>query len=101
MFFIFGRRWTTRPVARFEAPCGKCQRPTPHTFFVQECKVTLFFVPLIPMPARFPMACGICGKRSTARGELRRQLAAQWKTERPPAQRTPTAAGNPTSGHAA
>jgi hypothetical protein len=71
---IWGIRWKTVPLGQLAYNCSHCGRATIHSAFVAKGKVTIFFIPLIPIGVKYMMVCNLCGLRLKAIGDLKEQL---------------------------
>lgn len=74
MFFLIGTRWKGIPIGQFSYPCSKCGKSVVHTAAVQKGKLTLFFVPLIPIGKKYLLVCNLCGLRLKPVGNLLAQI---------------------------
>lgn len=79
MLLIFGLRTTTKRLGLVPMTCPVC-RHTDNMLLVREVtRLSLFFVPLVPIRTRYAVYCGnpLCGGRvEVSAGEAQRLLAA-------------------------
>jgi len=71
---IWGIRWKIVPLGQLKYNCSHCGEPTFHTALAEKGKVTIFFIPLIPIGVKYMMVCNFCGMRLKAIGDLKEQL---------------------------
>ena len=74
MFFLIGSRWKGTALGQFSYPCTKCGKSVVHTAGVQKGKLTLFFVPLIPIGTKYLLICNLCGLKRKPTGNLLAQI---------------------------
>jgi hypothetical protein len=84
---IWGVRWKTVPLGQVAYHCSNCVRSTVHTALVERGKITVFFIPMIPIGTRYMIVCNLCGLRLKAVANLKEQLQ---ELERTGEVRTPT-----------
>ena len=96
---ICGFRRKVVPLRQVACPCSHCgRRSTVHTLVVERGKITVFFVPLIPIATRYWILCNLCGLRLKAVGALKEQLKGLERSTRPfrvPQPAVPTPRRNP------
>jgi len=71
---IWGFRWKTLSLGQIAYICSQCSRSTVHTAIVERGRLTIFFIPLIPIGSRYRIVCNLCGLRLRAAGDLEEQL---------------------------
>lgn len=74
MFILIGTRWKGAPIGQFSYPCTKCGKSVVHTAAIQRGKLTLFFIPLIPIGKKYLLICNLCGLRRNPVGNLLAQM---------------------------
>ena len=74
MFFLFGFRTKTKPLAQTERACSKCGRPTMHVIAETKKWFTLFFIPVIPLGGNILARCGVCGLATKCTSEVKDQI---------------------------
>lgn len=74
MFLLIGSRWKGTALGQFAYPCTKCAKSVVHTAGVQTGKLTLFFVPLIPIGKKYLVICNLCGLKRKPTGNLLAQI---------------------------
>jgi hypothetical protein len=62
VLFLFGMRKRTRPIGRYELDCPKCGGTRFHQVVGIKRIVTIFFIPVIPLPEVFRATCENCEK---------------------------------------
>lgn len=72
---IVGSRPRTRTDGVLTAQCGGCGNTTAHRLFTRTSRLTVFFVPTIPLGTGHFTACSLCGRtlRITAAEHARLQ----------------------------
>jgi len=78
MFFIWGIRRTERRLGGIAYGCGGCGKKTSYTAFAVRTRLTVFFIPTIPLGKRYEIVCNTCGRRLRAVDDLERQLR-EWE----------------------
>lgn len=71
---IWGFRWKTFPICQIAYICSRCCRSTVHTAIVEKGRLTIFFIPVIPIGSRYGIFCNFCGLRLRAVADLKEQL---------------------------
>jgi predicted RNA-binding Zn-ribbon protein involved in translation (DUF1610 family) len=61
VFLIFGVSVSEAVVAAPVFVCGRCGNRAPHRLAQQARKLSLFFIPLIPMGSKYYDTCTACG----------------------------------------
>jgi hypothetical protein len=61
VFVIFGWGWRTRYLDAPILTCPRCDNHVAHPRSRQVLKISLFFVPLIPLRTRYVVQCTTCG----------------------------------------
>jgi hypothetical protein len=76
MFILFGyrRRSNGRGVVLRE--CARCGRVGPHVLVTTTTWLTLFFIPIVPLPRRHRLVCRQCQRKTSIRGEQRAAVEA-------------------------
>jgi hypothetical protein len=74
MFILIGSRWKGAPLGQFSYPCTKCGKSVVHTAGIQKGKLTVFFIPLIPIGKKYILVCNLCGLRRNPVGDLLAQI---------------------------
>ncbi|CAA9260810.1 MAG: hypothetical protein AVDCRST_MAG41-2361 [uncultured Corynebacteriales bacterium] len=59
---IFGVRSYATPVATLSYLCDRCGQHAAHQLVKQVRKVTLFFVPVLPVSTKYTDTCTYCGR---------------------------------------
>lgn len=85
---IYGFRSRNKVMGQIESGCAKCQKPTMHTVVRTSRKMTLFFIPLIPVGKSTASRCNICGMQV----KVNNAEADQWFPAQPANQ--PVASGS-------
>ncbi|MDA8358688.1 MAG: DUF2510 domain-containing protein [Actinomycetota bacterium] len=67
-FIIFGYRRRRTGEGVVLSQCAKCQQVGPHTLMATSTWLTLFFIPIIPLPRRHRLVCRQCAHKTTVRG---------------------------------
>jgi hypothetical protein len=71
---IWGFRWKAFSFRQIAYSCSRCGRSTVHTAIVERGRLTIFFIPVIPIGSRYGIICNLCGLRLRAVGDLKEQL---------------------------
>jgi len=66
---IWGFRWKTLSLGQIAYICSQCSRSTVHTAIVERGRLTILFIPLIPIGSGYRIVCNLCGLRLRAAGE--------------------------------
>jgi uncharacterized RDD family membrane protein YckC len=61
---IFGSRRRKMVIGRMQSPCPRCRQLSFHTVERTQGQLTLFFVPMAPLPGGTVSRCEICGHRA-------------------------------------
>ena len=61
MLLIFGLKRYLDQLAMLTLACPRCGNPAAHGLWRRRTKLTLFFVPLIPVSTRYETHCTSCG----------------------------------------
>jgi ribosomal protein L37E len=64
VFFIFGWGWKATHLSTTHLTCQRCGNHVAHPVQKEVLKVSLFFVPLIPLKTRYTVTCTACGLTS-------------------------------------
>ena len=71
---IYGTRRTNKVLGQVDYPCAKCGKPGHHTIVRSQKKMTLYFIPLIPLGTAFISRCNLCGYQE----QVTKEKAQEW-----------------------
>ncbi|WP_238008391.1 zinc-ribbon domain-containing protein [Dactylosporangium sp. AC04546] len=61
MLLIFGWGWRVKHLRTLTLRCARCGTTAAHPLYRRVLKVSLFFIPLIPLRTRYTIQCTACG----------------------------------------
>jgi hypothetical protein len=64
VFLIFGWGWKTTPLSTTHLTCPRCGNHVAHPVQKQVLRISVFFVPLIPLKTKYTVTCTACALTS-------------------------------------